>query len=366
MVRTAMIALALAGAAASPALAQSTQPPLPHYAAHYVFGDSLSDQGNLADALGHNFPSPPFYHDSFTNGPVAVAILSQRLGFSSSPSLYPTGFTDVRQLGLTPGDNYAVAGSTAGNLAGVPGGNLPTQIGAYLLHSGGIASADALYTVFIGGNDVRTAAHQNDLGYVTTGVATELAGIQSLYSAGARNFLVVNVPDIGVIPEFRLGFPDQVALATRDTVLFNNGLAAGLANFGVTSPLARVTQFDLYDFQNRFLANPGAYGITNTTTPCYTSYTGVTDAYTGYTTSAACGSVDPTTGQPANIGSLAFWDSIHPTATVQRAIGDALATRIAAVAPVPEPATWMMMLAGFATIGAMMRRGMGPGRRRPA
>jgi len=42
------------------------------FSADYVFGDSLSDRGNLAAALGHNFPSPPFFHDSFTNGPTAV------------------------------------------------------------------------------------------------------------------------------------------------------------------------------------------------------------------------------------------------------------------------------------------------------
>ena len=352
MVRAGLIALALATTAAAPAMAQTTTP----YSANYVFGDSLSDQGNLAEYFGHNFPSPPFYRDSFTNGPVAVSVLSARLGLSSNPSLYVSGFTDTKGLGLTPGNNYAVAGATAGNLAGVPGGNLLTQVGAYLARSGGLASDNALYTVFIGGNDVRTAAHQNDTNYITTGITAELTGLQTLYGAGARNFLVVNVPDIGVIPEFQLGYPDQVALASADTVLFNTALANGLTSFGSNSPLARVTQFNLYDFQQKLLANPGAYGITNTTTPCYTRYSGVTDANTGFTTSAACGQIDPATGQPTNINSLAFWDAIHPTATVQNAVGNALANAVLATTPVPEPSTWLTMMAGLALVGTAMRR----------
>ena len=51
-------------------------------------------------------------------------------------------------------------GATAGNRSGegVAGANLPNQLGAFLSQSGGGASSSALYTVFIGGNDVRNAA----------------------------------------------------------------------------------------------------------------------------------------------------------------------------------------------------------------
>ena len=42
------------------------------FSAEYVFGDSLSDNGNLG-SIGVEFTDPPSFHDSFTNGPVAVA-----------------------------------------------------------------------------------------------------------------------------------------------------------------------------------------------------------------------------------------------------------------------------------------------------
>ena len=359
MFRPGFLAIAVSCALSGAAIAQTTPTPSP-YSANYVFGDSLSDQGNLAEYLRHNFPSPPSYHDSFTNGPVAVQVLSQRLGLTLTPSLFATGFVDKYNLGLTgDGTNYAVAGSTAGNAMGVQGGNLPTQVGAFLARSGGTASSSALYTVFIGGNDVRTAAHQGDTGYVTGGIASELANIRSLYAAGARNFLVVNVPDIGRIPEFQLGYPTQVSLASSDTVLFNQMLSNELTDFKASNPLAKVTPFDLAAFQSQLLQNPGAYGITDTTTPCYTSYTGITTPDTGYAVSAACGAIDPVTGQPANIDKLAFWDAIHPTAVVQRAIGNALADAVLAT---PEPATWLTMVLGFGLIGTALRRRRGGAR----
>ena len=208
-------ATALAISFAGSAQAQATKP-----SAIYVFGDSLSDRGNLADAVGHHFPTPPFYHDSFTNGDTAVQVFAQRYGLAANASLFPTGFQDVYGLGYTSGTNYAVAGATAGSSIptgglpsqGYPGLNLGSQITAFLARVGGVIASDALVTVFIGGNDVRTAAHQGatdssgtftyNAAYVNDGVNAEIAGITTLLSSGAKNILVVNVPDVGLIPEF--------------------------------------------------------------------------------------------------------------------------------------------------------------------
>ncbi len=65
--------LAVAGLALVAALASSSASAGP-YTSEYVFGDSLSDNGNLAELYHQNFPNPPSYHDSFTNGPVAAAV----------------------------------------------------------------------------------------------------------------------------------------------------------------------------------------------------------------------------------------------------------------------------------------------------
>ncbi len=105
------------------------------YDAEYVFGDSLSDNGNAAEAGGAAYPYPPSFHDAYTNGPVAVALLAQSLGLPAlEPSLWADGFMDVNNIfppGFVPGTNYAFAGATA-NSVGYSNffWNLPQQVQA--------------------------------------------------------------------------------------------------------------------------------------------------------------------------------------------------------------------------------------------
>ena len=73
--------------------------------------------------------------------------------------------------------------------------------------------------------------------------------------------------------------------------------------------------------------DPSAFGFTN-----------VTDA---------CGAI-----VGANCSTYEYWDGIHPTTTAHLLIADAFV----AVATVPEPSTWAMMILGFAGVGFMAYR----------
>ncbi len=337
--------LAAAGLAISLSICTTAQA---GYTAAYVFGDSLSDNGNVAEAFyRQNFPNPPSYHDSFTNGPVAAEILANRLGFSLTPSLWVTGFKDVFGLfggaSYVPGTNYAVAGATAAAtpaFGGFPGANLPQQVAAYGAFKGGVADPNALYFVLAGGNDVRQAAlHGLGTAGITNGVNNELAAIQMLIGEGARNILVVNVPNVGVIPEFA---QDNMALAAAATTLsqqYDTALAAGLA--GLLLPGGtKLNLFDLYSFNASILATAGKYGITNTTDRCFTN-TPLTPIAT-----AACG----VNGK--NIDQYFYWDAIHPSGKVQMLAGYA----IAAALGVPEPSTWVLIVIGTAGLALFARR----------
>ncbi|MEO8935689.1 MAG: SGNH/GDSL hydrolase family protein, partial [Burkholderiaceae bacterium] len=313
-----------------------------------VFGDSLSDNGNLAEAFyRQNFPNPPSYHDSFTNGPVAAQVLASRLGLTLNPSLFLTGFQDVFGLfggaSYVAGTNYAVAGATAAAapaFGGIPGANLPQQVAAYSAHVGGIADPNALYFVLSGGNDVRQAA-LNNLGAVgiSAGVNNEISSIQLLINAGARNIMVVNVPNVGVIPEFAQDNATKAAAATSLSQQYDTSLSNGLA--GLTRPAGTlVNLFDLYAFNSDIIANASAYGITDTTDRCFTN-TPLTP-----TATAACGV------NGANIGQYFYWDSIHPTGQVQALAGNA----IAAALGVPEPSTSLLLGAGVLALVCGARR----------
>jgi phospholipase/lecithinase/hemolysin len=326
------------------------------FTAEYVFGDSLSDTGNLAELLNvanfaahgfyfGNFPNPPSYHDSQTNGPVAVQGLAQSLGLNANPSLWVTNFTDPAGLfggpSFVPGTNYAVAGATASPTAtnGTPTTSLPNQVGAFSLHEGGAADPNALYVVMIGGNDARDAALY-DTGLaatdaITTGVGWELTEISKLSGEGAKNFLIVNVPNVGLIPEFAQDHPGDAGNATAYSISYDNQLYAGLKGLGLPKG---DRLFDLYALNANILKNAASYGFTNTTDRCFTNA-----PFTASTT-PQCGL------DGANIASFVYWDSVHPTARVQALWAEGF------LAAVPEPSTWAMILLGFAGLGYAGRR----------
>jgi phospholipase/lecithinase/hemolysin len=116
----------------SPALLRAAAANAADFSAEYVFGDSLSDNGNLAAGLHTTFPNPPSFNNSFTNGSVAVQLLAESLGLTANASLWLTAPS------VPAGTNYAVGGATSATPDAV-GINLLNQVGAYSTYAAGHA-----------------------------------------------------------------------------------------------------------------------------------------------------------------------------------------------------------------------------------
>lgn len=310
------------------------------YSNVYFFGDSLSDTGNdfiLSSTLHASDPSFPIvpdpagYNDSgrFSNGPVYSEQLAARLGFDLRPSL----------LG---GTNYAYGGARTGSVT-LPGSLSFEQQVQQFTEAPGAADPDALYVLFIGGNDARDilgglAAPDT----MSAAVARIGAAIEAVAAEGAQHLLIPNVTDLGLVPAATgNGAIERNPQATAVAAAFNELLAAMLRQFDGT-PLD-IVPFDTFAILNEWSADPARFGLTDARHWCQHP-TGATlpNGQPEYVISCS----------DADAAGHLFWDDIHPTTTGHRLLADAFLAAL----EVPEPATLALVLAGLAAASAARRR----------
>lgn len=313
-----------AGAVASLCLAMLPVP-AHAYSALYVFGDSLSDVGNVYIASGATLPASPYFNGQFSNGPVWVQDLSISLGLG------------VLKPSLAGGTDYAFGSATTSNpttkTTVVP--TLTQQIGLFLAAVGGSgAPSSALYSVWIGGSDMLNILSTGATDPLVEAQAAALSAatdIGTLITAGARNILVPLLPDIGVSPA-----ATAVGAGAAGTLLaktYNAALEADIGGLG-SVPGLDISYLDTFALVDAVVADPGAFDFTNVTARCYGG------SFTG--------------GGPvcANPDGYLFWDADHPSAAAHAIIA------AEAAALVPEPRMMGIFATGLAGIAFLRRRSL--------
>jgi phospholipase/lecithinase/hemolysin len=318
MGRAAAAVVVLVCLAASPATADP-------YSDFFVFGDSLSDVGNIFIATGGTIPASPYVGGQFSNGPIWAQVLSSSLGLGA---LQPS---------LAGGTDFAFGLATTGNpsTASVIVPTLTQQVGMFLASVGGNAPSSALYAVWIGGNDLLNIISSGvtapiALAEAQAAAQSEAADIGTLITHGARDILVPLVPDPGVTPAVIAG--GGGAASTLLAQIYNTALEAAIGGLSPT-PGVRLTYLDTFSLIDDVVANPGAFGFTNVTDPCY---------------------VGPFTGGGsvcADPNHYLFWDTDHPTAAAHAEIA-----ALAKAALVPEPGTLGLLVAGLGGLAFVLRR----------
>lgn len=232
----------------------------------YVFGDSISDAGNDSILMGGTIP-PPEYTDGttsgrFTNGRNYNDYLSQSLGLTETPS-------------LVGGTDYAYGGART-NSANLPGAlSLLQQSSSYLSSlGGGSADPNALYIVWAGANnlsDILTQMLVNPLYKPTPDLTTAINNlgfvVSSLAQAGARDILVPDIPDLGIIPAVYGGGPRN-PLVSGLVAGFNLNSGAVLNGIDQTNPGLNLMRLDTLSLVDQIYKNPAAYNLTSVTDPC--------------------------------------------------------------------------------------------------
>jgi phospholipase/lecithinase/hemolysin len=257
----------------------------PEFSNVFVFGDSLSDQGQLFAATGGLFPPFPYFEGRISNGPVWIESLAPRLGLTTSLQ-----------------NNFAVAGAATSDanynelVLGTDLPGLSDQLNYFLRGLGGQpADPEALYVVWAGANDFFLPFDPTRPDLVITQAVTNLATtVATLHAVGAQHIAVLNLSDMGLTP-YALA-TGQSAGFTALSAGFNGALAGALSQLG-----APVTLVDLFTTSQQIAADPAAYGLSNVTHPVFDG-------------AAIVGNPDE----------YLYWDSVHPTAAGHRLIADAV------------------------------------------
>lgn len=344
----------------------------------YVFGDSLSDAGNVFNAtLAVNDlpvipgiivppvspPDPPYFQGRNSNGPVWVEYLADGLGLSLTNSTelsvlapilpVPSPITiTVDGPAVSPffngalsttGVNFAFGGAQTGFQGSTDFGELIpgvlTQVDWFetdLALANTAADPNALYVVWAGANDYWGADLGDDPDVLTNQAVSNLeTAVQQLYATGARNFLLPNLPDLGQTPRGLIS--DSESQRLSNLALTHNSLLGNVIDDLGLLPNNQILPLDAFSLFNQAISDPAAFDYSNVTDGCLL--------------------IPTCLNNPASQTSFLFWDDRHPTTVAHQELAQATFAGPLAMAPpgtsptaVPEPSSifTLITLAGAA------------------
>jgi phospholipase/lecithinase/hemolysin len=307
---------------------------IPQFDSFYVFGDSLADNGNIlaqTTAMRMQPPVPPsatphrtYFDGRFSNGYIGFEYLWERLtGHAPGSARALKPFLAAPLLQKTGAVDFAFGGTGTPYVDKTPGGfsspGLKGQIELFRLALlGRKPSPHALYAIATGANDYR-----NDPFNVPMNPAEVIRNIEdsivSLYRLGARDVIILDLPDLGLVPA-NGGDPNATAVSAAH----NWFLDAAVARLRAQYPRLHLTEVKLdplfKDLRTRMVNAPALAAFAPPENPGL----------------MACLFVDPATctDAPAFLfnGDLSFlfWDVVHPTTAAHRYLSEYMYQQLAA------------------------------------
>jgi phospholipase/lecithinase/hemolysin len=265
-----------------------------------VFGDSLSDNGNLFDLIGQ--PAPPAWEGRASNGPTYAEQLAKMLHMRLDDRAFAAAEASDASppVLIDPATGHALpinlSNQLAGYIADLHGHQAPHHTTALI----NIGSND--YQGFLQSNLPKNA--QTIQAEVQNVVGSIAQAIDTLTHAGVEKIVLFTLPDFGITPAAQAQGPLAVAVAHAVDVANNTALA----QLAAIHPNVQVV--DVFQLSEAFFADPHSFGFSADLNQTWVGQLG-----TG-------------THQFAP-NEVAFFDGIHPTTAahgIVAAFADAVLT----------------------------------------
>lgn len=277
-----------------------------------AFGDSLTDNGtNIIYGDLHGI-------DHFSNGDVWVEYLAQSRDIPLDDWAYGAAYTGYGTSSEFFPNEYGLLWQTCNYITDYFQA-LPSDQPLTL-------DTSALYTIWAGGNDflgLPAGATQADIGAtIATATGNIVTAVNLLAVAGAQNFLVLNLPDLGKTPRYNYD-PTVSTGASGLASAFNQALDDALATYTVSG--INLCQLDTFAFLNDTI-NDGYF-------------TNSTDVWKG-------------SGEDPKY--YLFWDEIHPTTGAHWLLSEVADEQLNSCVPVPP--SFLLLISGLAGLIGIKRR----------
>lgn len=299
------------------------------------------------------FPEEPYYKHHFSNGKIWNEFVAAGFGLNTKDldEYYNQAFggsfaaTYDHQLSAWYLIRHPILSVEHVVQGRVVPPSLGLEVSGYLMNMAE-ATPDSLYFIYSGSNDYSNMLAFDDnrkpkrikdyVGYVVEGITYSS---EKLIEAGATDLVILGIPNLAMTPKFN--HSEDKTIISEVTRLHNDELARAVTQLQANNPNVQITYIDTREIVDKLAAESERYGIVNMEDPC------IDIPLPGYAFTRF--SVDHQTfgdnfifeymklmkkafkagyKQCAEPNTYAFFDILHPSETVHKALADEILVRL--------------------------------------